>query len=137
MKNGGESDTDCGGVVHNLAYLRMIPNLVVCSPDTGFAKDASAYARLLGCPVVIGNKQRVDHTERAEVLEQLRAMQHGIPIGITEVDFTSIGVDTPEDLQRLLAYELPLGTLELVAQYDLPARLSPRPVVGAAGQWNL
>jgi ribose-phosphate pyrophosphokinase len=46
-----------------------IPNLVVCSPDTGFAKDASAYAQLLGVPVVIGNKQRKDHTERAEVLE--------------------------------------------------------------------
>jgi ribose-phosphate pyrophosphokinase len=46
-----------------------IPNFVVCSPDIGFAKDASAYARLLGVPVVIGNKQRTDHSERAEVLE--------------------------------------------------------------------
>jgi ribose-phosphate pyrophosphokinase len=46
-----------------------IPNLVVCSPDIGFAKDASAYAQLLGVPVVIGNKQRTDHSERAEVLE--------------------------------------------------------------------
>jgi ribose-phosphate pyrophosphokinase len=46
-----------------------IPNLVVCSPDIGFAKDASAYAKLLGVPVVIGNKQRTDHSERAEVLE--------------------------------------------------------------------
>jgi len=46
-----------------------IPDLVVCSPDIGFAKDASAYARLLGVPVVIGNKQRTDHSERAEVLE--------------------------------------------------------------------
>ncbi|MGE3316968.1 MAG: ribose-phosphate diphosphokinase [Planctomycetaceae bacterium] len=46
-----------------------IPDLVVCSPDIGFAKDASAYARLLGVPVVIGNKQRKDHTEQAEVLE--------------------------------------------------------------------
>jgi len=46
-----------------------IPNLCVCSPDIGFAKDASAYAQLLGVPVVIGNKQRIDHSERAEVLE--------------------------------------------------------------------
>ena len=46
-----------------------IPNLVVCSPDIGFAKDASAYAQLLGVPVVIGNKQRTDHSEKAEVLE--------------------------------------------------------------------
>ena len=46
-----------------------IPDLVVCSPDIGFAKDAAHYARLLGTPVVIGNKQRVDHTETATVLE--------------------------------------------------------------------
>jgi len=46
-----------------------IPDLVVCSPDIGFAKDASAYAALLGVSVVIGNKQRIDHSEQAEVLE--------------------------------------------------------------------
>ncbi|MAT14647.1 MAG: ribose-phosphate pyrophosphokinase [Planctomyces sp.] len=46
-----------------------IPDLVVCSPDIGFAKDASAYANLLHVPVVIGNKQRKDHSESAEVLE--------------------------------------------------------------------
>ena len=46
-----------------------IPDLVVCSPDTGFAKDASAFANLLGVPVVIGNKVRTDHSEQAKVLE--------------------------------------------------------------------
>ncbi len=46
-----------------------IPDLVVCSPDVGFAKGAAAYAHLLGAPVVIGNKQRSDHSETARVLE--------------------------------------------------------------------
>ena len=46
-----------------------IENLVVCSPDVGFAKGASAYANYLGVPVVIGNKTRRDHSEQAEVLE--------------------------------------------------------------------
>lgn len=46
-----------------------IDDLVVCSPDIGFASGAAAYADLLGVPVVIGNKQRQDHTETAEVLE--------------------------------------------------------------------
>lgn len=52
-------------------YVRslQIPDLVVCSPDTGFAKGASMYAKILGTPMVVGNKQRVDHNERAEVLE--------------------------------------------------------------------
>ena len=46
-----------------------ISDLVVCSPDVGFAKSASQYAKILGVPVVIGNKQRADHTETIEVLE--------------------------------------------------------------------
>ncbi len=52
-------------------YIRQlnIPDLVVCSPDVGFAKSASQYARILGVPVVIGNKHRADHSETVEVLE--------------------------------------------------------------------
>ena len=41
--------------------------------------------------------------EKAEMLEQLRAMEDGIAIGITEVDFTSIGVDTPDELEKVRA----------------------------------
>jgi len=39
--------------------------------------------------------------EQAEMLEQLRALSDGIAIGITEVQFVSIGVDTPEDLEKV------------------------------------
>ncbi len=39
--------------------------------------------------------------ERGEMLEQLRAMEDGIAIGIQEVDFLSIGVDTPEELDKV------------------------------------
>ncbi|MFG0335342.1 MAG: ribose-phosphate diphosphokinase [Maioricimonas sp. JB049] len=46
-----------------------IPDLIVCSPDVGFAKGASAFANYLGVPVAIGNKTRRDHSESAEVLE--------------------------------------------------------------------
>ena len=43
--------------------------------------------------------------ERTEVLEQLRALEHGIRIRAVETAFDSIGVDTPDDLdlvRRLL-----------------------------------
>ena len=46
-----------------------VGDLVVCSPDVGFAKPAAAFANLLSVPVVIGNKARPDHREQAEILE--------------------------------------------------------------------
>jgi len=39
--------------------------------------------------------------ERAEGLEQLRALFHGIPIDVAVGRFPSIAVDTPEDLERV------------------------------------
>lgn len=39
--------------------------------------------------------------ERAEVLEQLRALEHGVRIKVAETTYESIGVDTPSDLDRI------------------------------------
>ena len=39
--------------------------------------------------------------ERAEALEQLRALEHGIRIKVVETSYDSFGVDTPEDLERI------------------------------------
>lgn len=39
--------------------------------------------------------------ERAERLEQLRALEHGLHIKVVETSHESIGVDTPEDLERV------------------------------------
>ncbi len=41
--------------------------------------------------------------EEAEVLEQLRALEHGYRIVAIETSFDSIGVDTPDDLDRVRA----------------------------------
>ncbi len=54
-------------------YVRSLnlSDLVVVSPDAGYAKQARRFAKALGTPVAIGDKQRSDHTENAEVLEIL------------------------------------------------------------------
>ncbi len=46
-------------------------------------------ARLGPCPL-----------ERAERLEQLRALWNGIPIHVAVGEYASLGIDTPEDLER-------------------------------------
>ncbi len=43
----------------------------------------------------------VSALEQAEKLEQLRALEHGIPIGVARVDYESIGVDVPADVERV------------------------------------
>ncbi len=43
--------------------------------------------------------------EETEQLEQLRALEYGYPIRVVETKYDSIGVDTPEDLERIARIE--------------------------------
>ncbi len=45
----------------------------------------------------------VSPLEQAERLEQLRALDNGIPIAVARVDYRAVGVDTPEDAARVEA----------------------------------
>jgi 3-deoxy-manno-octulosonate cytidylyltransferase (CMP-KDO synthetase) len=46
-------------------------------------------------------KHPVSPLEQAEKLEQLRALEHGIAIGVVTVDYDSVGVDVPADVERV------------------------------------
>lgn len=44
--------------------------------------------------------------ERAEALEQLRWLETGFRIRVVETELETVGIDTPEDLERIMNYEL-------------------------------
>ena len=39
--------------------------------------------------------------ELTEKLEQLRALENGVPIAVVKVDYDSVGVDVPGDILRV------------------------------------
>lgn len=47
---------------------RNLENLVVVSPDAGFAKKARQFATALKTSLVIADKERTEHNEKAEIL---------------------------------------------------------------------
>lgn len=49
--------------------------------------------------------------EEVEMLEQLRLIENGYPIKVLETDYDAVGVDTPEDIQKV---EQKLGGKQLV-----------------------
>lgn len=90
--------TDLAG---NAIYFSRSP--IPCVRDGG----AAAHYKHLGLYVyrrefLLGYSQlRVGPLEQAEKLEQLRALENGYRIRVVETESESLGVDTPEDLERV------------------------------------
>jgi ribose-phosphate pyrophosphokinase len=53
----------------NAVRQMQLKDLIVVSPDAGFAKKARLYASALQSSLAIGDKERITHNENAEVLE--------------------------------------------------------------------
>jgi 3-deoxy-manno-octulosonate cytidylyltransferase (CMP-KDO synthetase) len=67
--------------------------------------------------------------EQSEALEQLRALEHGIRIKAIETHYDSIGVDTPDDLERVRSLVEDAGNMR--AQTIGRAGLAPASSTGA------
>jgi 3-deoxy-manno-octulosonate cytidylyltransferase (CMP-KDO synthetase) len=78
---------DGGTTAEQMAAFPFLKHLGIY----GFRKET--LLRLVSFPV--------SPLERAERLEQLRALENGIQIGVVRVDYDSVGVDVPADVQRV------------------------------------
>lgn len=81
-----------------IPYSRVEPETAaapfLCSQHVGiYVYRRETLLKVSGLPVT--------ELERAESLEQLRAMKAGIAIGVFAADFESVGVDTAEDLEKV------------------------------------
>ena len=77
-----------------------IENMIIVSPDTGFAKQARKYASYLGTSVAIADKERVGHDEKAEVLQIIGDVKGKTSVIVD--DFTTTGRTLVEVSEKLL-----------------------------------
>jgi ribose-phosphate pyrophosphokinase len=65
-----------------------VEHLAVASTDVGFGKQASKFADLLDAPVVIGNKERPDHSEEARVWSVIGDVEDRNVLIVDDIVFT-------------------------------------------------
>ena len=84
----------------NALYFSRAPIPYMRQPGAAYYRHIGLYAYrreiLLHYPSL-----PVGPLEQAECLEQLRALENGLSIRVAETEYASIGVDTPEDLERV------------------------------------
>jgi 3-deoxy-manno-octulosonate cytidylyltransferase (CMP-KDO synthetase) len=84
-------------------YFSRAPVPYLRDPRGGWPplyRHVGLYAYRRGALLVLASLEPTP-LERAESLEQLRALEHGIRIKAVETQYDSLGVDTPEDLEHV------------------------------------
>ncbi len=66
-----------------------LKDIVIVSPDVGFAKQARRYASCLGVSIAIADKERLAHDEKAVVLQIIGDVKHKTAVVVD--DFTISG----------------------------------------------
>lgn len=104
-------------------------NLIVVSPDTGFAKQARKYASYLKTDLAIGDKERVAHDEKAEMLDLIGDVNNKTAL---IVDDMTISGGTLEQMAHLLMERGALDVYVLVTHGALSpegvARIDDSPI---------
>jgi len=77
-----------------------LEDLIVVSPDIGFAKQARKYSSYLGISVAIADKRRLAHDEKAEILEIIGNVRSKTALIVD--DFTMSGNTLVEVSVKLL-----------------------------------
>jgi ribose-phosphate pyrophosphokinase len=77
-----------------------LPDLVVVSPDAGFAKQARRYASRLGAPLAIADKRRSNHDEKAEILDLIGEVENRTALLVD--DFTISAGTLVDAAQKLV-----------------------------------
>ncbi len=94
---------------HPIPYVRTDGGT---GPSTGHYKHIGLYVYQRDLLLEYSSLP-VGPLEQAERLEQLRALENGYRIRVVETEYESLGVDTPQDLERVLAlHEASLRGLE-------------------------
>lgn len=78
-------------------YFSRSPIPFQRGPSAGYFKHIGLYVYRRDLLLAYSSLP-VGPLEKAEKLEQLRALENGIPIRVAETSYDTIGVDTPEDL---------------------------------------
>jgi ribose-phosphate pyrophosphokinase len=110
-------------VLCEAVQAKHLPDLVVVSPDAGFAKKAKLYARRLGAPLAIADKERTDHSETAAVVDLI-----GEVAGRTAliVDDFTVSAGTLADAARVLVEKGAASVYALVTHAPLAGRAMER-----------
>jgi len=72
-------------VLSDAILAKQKENLIVVSPDTGFAKQARKYASYLKTDLAIGDKERIGHDEKAEMLDLIGDVKNKTALIVDDV----------------------------------------------------
>ncbi len=86
-----------------IPHVRDAKTMIEMFHSADFYKHIGLYVYKRETLLKFTNLKQTD-LEKTEKLEQLRLLEHGIPIKVVETEYDTFSVDTPEDLKKARKY---------------------------------